>query len=103
MNRGSSAAVECPRKRPKVVDKSMHVYPPTHAEDEVSYSRNLALLKEEQQKAKPRVQVLKDLMKRTFSNRWSTFLAGTQPLSSYLAEFPLLTKPVYVCGLIFCP
>lgn len=96
MNRKNTNTDECSRKRPKLVDKSMHVYPPTHAEDEVSYSRNIALLKEEQLKSKPRVQVLKELMKRTFANRWSTFLDSTPLLSDYLAEFPLLTKPVYV-------
>ena len=34
----------------------MHLYPPIHAEDEVSYSRNIDPLKEEQQKPKPRMQ-----------------------------------------------
>lgn len=75
----------------------MHLYPPTHAEDEVSYRRNMGLLKDEQLKAKPRVQVMKDLMKRTFSNRWSSFLDESPTLSDYLIDFPLLMKPVYVC------
>ena len=91
---GANKSDQSSHKRPKLIDKNMHLYPPTHAEDEISYRCNVGLLKEEQLKAKPRVQVL---MKRTFSNRWSSFLDESPTLSVYLVDFPLLMKPVYVC------
>lgn len=97
VNRGApKASAEPAPKRPKLIDKNKHHYPPVHADDEVSHSRNIELLKEELLKPKPRVQVLKDLMRRTFANRWKSFLDDTPHLCDYLADFPLLTKPVYV-------
>lgn len=56
-----------PRKRMKLTEhSSVHFVPPTNADDEVSYGCNLELLKTEMGKAKPRMDVLKDMMRRTF-------------------------------------
>ena len=69
-----------------------------HGEDDVSYGRNLDLLKAEIVKSKPRGDVLKDLMTRTFPNRWDAFVNKNQPttLLEYLSLFPLLKKTTYV-------
>lgn len=59
-----------PRKKPKFDDKlPAHVCPPIHAEDEVSFGRHLEVLNTERQKPKPRLEVLKDMMRRTFPNQ----------------------------------
>ena len=87
------------RKRVKVDEHShAHVFPPAHAEDEVSYGRNLELLQSELGKSKPRVEALKDLMKRTFPNRWKAYTCDNEPpsLLEYLSKFPLLKKASYV-------
>ena len=70
-----------------------------HGEDSVSYGRNLELLRAELGKTKPRSDVMKDLMCRTFPNRWDDFVNNSEPatLLEYLGEFPLLKKATYVC------
>ena len=69
-----------------------------HGEDDVSYGRNLELLKAEIVKCKPCDDVLKDLMTRTFPNRWDAFVNKNQPtiLLEYLSLFLLLKKTTYV-------
>lgn len=97
MNRNSKIDVTA-RKRLKIDDKTVHLYPPLHGEDDVSYGRNIELLKAEIGKPKPRTDVLKDLMGRTFPNRWDNFVNRSEPatLLQYLSEFPLLKKTTYV-------
>ncbi len=88
-----------PRKKPKFDDKlPAHVCPPIHAEDEVSFGRHLEVLNTERQKPKPRLEVLKDMMRRTFPNRWDLYINHSTPptLFEYLAEYPLLKKTLYV-------
>ena len=89
----------CPqKKRPKVIDRAVHFNPPENSEDSVSYGRHLEQLQAEQYKMKPRVEILKDLMKRTFPNRFSCLLQGDPTTASdYLKQFPLLKKAAYVC------
>ena len=79
---------------------SVHFIPPTNADDEVSYGRNLELLKGEMSKTKPRVDVLKDMMRRTFPNRWEAYINDHNPstLLEYLSQYPLLKKATYVCA-----
>ena len=69
-----------------------------HAEDSVSYERNLSLLNQEQSKPRPRVEVLKDLMGQTFANRFDALINSSDPLtaSDHIIKFPLLKKPIYV-------
>ena len=89
-----------PRKRIKLNEHSaVHFIPPTNADDDVSFGRNLELLKAEMGKAKPRVDVLKDMLRRTFPNRWETYINGNDPstLLEYLSQYPLLKKATYVC------
>ena len=87
-----------PKKRPKMVDRAVHCNPPANADDEVSYERNLEQLKTEQLKTRARVDVLKDLMKRTFANRFRVLLQSDQPMSAsdYLKDFPLLKNSSFV-------
>ena len=58
-----------PMKRLRIVDRALHCNAPANADDEVSYKRNVEKVKAEQLKTKARVDVLKDLMKRTFAYR----------------------------------
>jgi hypothetical protein len=57
-----------PRKRAKIDDPAKHTYPaiPEGADDEESTKRNLEVLKGESQKPKPRSDVMKDMLTRTF-------------------------------------
>ena len=86
------------RKRPELDDHIAHVCPPTLAEDDVSFGRNIELLKGELGKPKPRVEVLKDLMRRTFPNRWKLYVNDNEPstLLEYLSRYPLLKKASFV-------
>ena len=98
VNRGSKPHHGNPQKRQKLDDQAVHLCPPVHGEDDVSYGRNLELLYSEMAKAKPRSDALKDLMRRTFPNRWDAFVNNHEPatLLEYLTKFPLLKKPSYV-------
>lgn len=88
-----------PRKRAKLEDRShVHFCPPVDADDEVSFARNVDLLKEEMAKPKPQADILKELMRRTFPNRWDAYVSKNEPstLLEYLQEYPLLKKATYV-------
>ena len=94
-----------PRKRTKLSDPvHSHFYPPINADDDVSFERNLSLLKEESEKAKPQSDVLKELMRRTFPNRWDAYASRNDPptLLDYLRQYPLLRKASYVCFYVHC-
>lgn len=55
----------------------MDRYPPiTHLSDEATHHRNTAALEKELEKAKPRKEVLLELMKATFSRRREQILSG---------------------------
>ena len=95
------------RKRLKVDDRAIHLCPPTLAEDDVSFGRNIEQLTAELAKPKPRSDVTKDLMRRTFPNRWDMYVNQNEPptLLEYLAKYPLLKKASYVsklCCVHFC-
>ena len=96
VNRGSKP--QHAPKRQKLDDQVVHFCPPVHGEDEVSYGRNSELLNSEMAKTKPRSDELKDLMRRTFPNRWNAFVNKREPatLLEYLSRFPLIKKTVYV-------
>lgn len=91
-----------PQKRPKLAGQEVHFYPPVHADDDASYERNLQLLKAETDKVKPSSDVLKELMRRTFPNRWDAYVTRSEPstLAGYLAALPLLKKATYVSKVI---
>lgn len=86
------------KKRPKLDGHAAHLCPPIHAEDDVSFGRNIELLNVEVGKPKPRVEVLKDLMRRTFPNRWDAYVNNNEPstLLEYLSRYPLLKKAAFV-------
>ena len=93
---GGKKADGPPKKKLKLVsDRARHFYAPMHAEDAVSYERNLDLIKQEQSKSRPRVEYL---MRQTFANRFDALINSTDPVtaSDHVAEFPLLKKPTYV-------
>lgn len=49
-------------------------------------------------KQKPQPDTLKELMRRTFPNRWDAYVSKNEPatLLEYLHEYPLLKKATYV-------
>ena len=53
------------------------------------FGRNMELLNAELRKSKPRVEVMKDLMHRTFPSRWSLYVNNNEhsTLRDYLAVF----------------
>ena len=78
-----------------------HHYPveiPECADDEESNSRNLSLLKDEVAKSKPSVLSLKELMKRTFTQRRILLTRAETPMlvKEILADYPPLTKSTFV-------
>lgn len=97
MNRGASGPH---KKKPRVAETTVHQYPEplVNAEDEVSHQRNLKLLTDEMEKPRPRYDVLKDLMRRTYSGRWDAFINSGEPssLSEYFQMYPLLKKSTFV-------
>lgn len=98
VNRSSTKESSAKRPRLSSEDQTFHLYPPTEGEDEVSYGRNIELLKAEWGKQKPRAEVVKELLTHTFSNRFDTYVHKHEPpsLLEYLAEFPMLKKANYV-------
>ena len=97
MNRKTQKTDGPPRKRQKLDGRGAHFYPPVHVDDDVSYQRNLDLLK-----AKPSSDVLKELMRHTFPNRWDGYVTKSKPstLSEYIVDFPLLKKATYVSKIV---
>lgn len=88
-----------PQKKAKLETRAAHAFPPRNADDEVSYKRNLDLLKAEMdQPGKPRTDVLKELMAATFANRHDLFVNHGDPrtVAEYLQAFPMLRKATYV-------
>lgn len=79
--------------------REVRFYPPVHADDDVAYGRNLELLKAEMGKAKPRSEVMKDLMRCTFPNRWNNYVVNNEP-SKYLSDCHLLKKATFVSKVI---
>ena len=90
-------AVNVPKKVKNVKGgTAAHFCPPANADDDVSSKRNMELLNTEMLKTKPRSDVLKELMRRTFANRWESYVNNTSTLSEHLSQYPLLKKAPYV-------
>ena len=100
MNRKSKPAGAAVTKDDKGSHSAVHFVPPVNAEDDESYKRNMVLLDNEWKRTKPRSLVLKDLLRRTFNNRWKEYTTTGMSLSSYLEKFPQLKKPPYVSDYI---
>lgn len=89
-----------PSKRAKLDSQpqSVHLCPPVLADDEVSYARNLSLLEAELRRPKHRAEVIKELLRQTFPNRWDAYVNGDPPtVLEYLQRYPVLMKAAYVC------
>ena len=83
-------------KRPKL-SPLKHPYSSfsTEIEDDTSHERNLTLLKKEAAQVKPRVDVLKDLMKRTYGRRRKWILDGYDSVQHVCSEYlPLKKAPI---------
>ena len=95
-NEGSSTAP--PKKKTKIDDPAKHTYPaiPDGADDEESTRRNLELLKGESLKPKPRSDVMKDLLTRTFPTRRVSILNSDSSVADILKENPYLKKCAYI-------
>ena len=73
---------------------------PKDAEDNESHARNLDALKDEATKSKPRHDVLKALMARTFPKRREWVLSGAVSVNNITSEWPMLKKSNYVSILV---
>ena len=63
VNRSEQKSGAPPRKRSTLEhNRAVHLYPPVNGEDDISYSRNLELLKAELGKHSPRTEALKSLI-----------------------------------------
>ena len=95
-------SAESPRKRAKIKTADNHPYPtiPPAADDAVSNERNLELLQTEMAKSKPRRDVQKQLMVRTFPQRRQWILDEAKSVKDIISTFPLLKKGSYVSTLI---
>ena len=87
------------KKQLKLHDWATHLYPPCDADDDDSFKKNKDLLVAELSKSKPRIDVLKMLMVRTFANRFQELVNGSIRITArdHVAKYSLLTKPLYVC------
>jgi hypothetical protein len=86
-----------PAKRQKV-DKSNHEYPSTlvEIEDDTTHKRNYDALILEGAKPSPKVDVLMDLMKRTFGRRRLWILESERLVLRICEDYPPLKKSSYV-------
>jgi hypothetical protein len=84
-------------KRPKL-SPLKHPYSSfsTEIEDDTSHERNLTLLKKEAAQVKPRMDVLKDLMKRTYGRRRKLILDGYDSVQHVCSEYSPLKKAFIV-------
>ena len=81
------------------MDHSAHfVSAPDFVDDDVSQQCNIELLKKEIAKTKPKPDVPRELMRRTSTHRWDSFVNKGVPasLNEYISQYPLLKKPTYV-------
>jgi hypothetical protein len=82
-------------KKTKHSDMAKHSYPiiPPSADDHVSNQRNIQLLLDETLKPKPRLEVLKELLVRTYPYRREKTLAGPiVSVGEMIKEIPALKK-----------
>ena len=84
----------------KLASNTQHYHPipiPGTAKDEESRSRN-SQLKEELAKGKPSVEVLKELMMRTYPQRrkWILQDSPCPSVTEILSDYPLLKRSTYV-------
>ena len=95
---GANEDQPSPSKKRKTINIERHVYPPLppSSEDNESLTRNKKLLIDEIAKPKPNVQILKDLMFRTYEKRTEWIRSECPPLSTILKEYPLLKKSSFV-------
>lgn len=84
-------------KRLKLTDNTQHYYPipiPEAAEDEESQSRHCRRLKDELAKSKPSMEMLKELMMRTYPRRrkWIIQDSPSPSVTEIVSDYPLLKR-----------
>ena len=103
-NKRSDEDVPAPSaKRPKM-SPLKHPYSSfsIEIEDDTSHERNLTLLKKEAAQVKARLDVLKDLMKRTYGKRRKWILDGYDSVRHVCSEYsPLKKAPIVSAFLIY--
>ena len=102
---GSSSMNEdqpSPSKRRKFTNQEKHAYPPLPplSEDQESFARNQKLLMNEIGKPKANVQILKNLMFRTYERRTEWIRSECPTLTTILEEYPLLKKSSFVSSFV---
>lgn len=95
VNRDNSEAG--PVKKKLRTEESTHPIVPVSANDEESNKRNTDLLRNESLKPKPRYDVMKELIVRTYpSRRQSLILNSPRLVSDILKDIPAFKKCTYV-------
>ena len=72
----------------------------TEIEDDTTHDRNLTLLKKEVMQVKVRLDVLKDLMKRTYGRRRKWIMDGYDSVKHVCSEYSPLKKAPIVSAFI---
>ena len=87
----TSDSTESPKKKKRSLDRYQ---PIIHLSDEATYHRNAAALEKELEKAKPRKEVLLELMKATFPQRRQQVLSDEGlPVQEMLENYPAFSYP----------
>ena len=100
-NRGVGTSTDSdsePRKKSKEATKR-HLYPiiPVNSDDQESTQRHLKKLKLEMEKVKPSMEIVKELMARTFAVRREWLLqTDTLSVAQIIDEYPAIKKTVIV-------
>ena len=98
-NRKSSSSNSAPApKKAKLGSTDRHSYASVSVpdDDEEAYKRNVSILKQEVLKPKAQTEVVKNLVRRTFSGRRTHILEDQPSVESLVDTFPHLKKTNYV-------
>lgn len=100
INRGPPKS-EPSAKHPQITKNATtysHAYPTLSAaiDDDVSHERHVTKLKQEVLKVKGNIEVMKDLMERTYGMRHKWILSDVKPVTEICDEYPLLQKANFV-------
>ena len=95
---GESSSSGPPQKRAKADNHAKHTYPviPSCADDDEANKRNLQLLKEESLKTKPRSEVIKELLTRTYPARRGEIVNSSKSVADITNDITVLKKCTYV-------
>ena len=86
-----------PSKKHKRLSESQPELSAYDGEDTVSYKRHIAAMLSEYKKLTPSQELVRQLMKLTFTKRRQGILAAPQTANNILGEFPFLASFEHVC------